>query len=139
MFLTLLIVTFIVATIVSIIVARAFSKPIDQILTRIIGDEISSAWRRYVTFAIYVVGISSGVEVYNLQQYVTAPQYKDAQIVVLSSDRWILEVYRTIIGTLQGIAWVLLIFFIFSLIAFVVVRVFEMKRQKKDETKAANS
>jgi hypothetical protein len=137
MFLTLLIVTFIVATIVSIIVARAFSKPIDQILTRIIGDEISSAWRRYVTFAIYVVGISTGVEVYNLQQYVTPPQYKDAQIVVLSSDRWILEVYRTIIGTLQGIAWVLLIFFIFSLIAFVVVRVFEMKKSKKDENKAA--
>jgi hypothetical protein len=133
MFLTLLVVTFVVATLVSIIVACSFSKPIDQILKRIIGDEISGAWRRYITFAIYVVGISSGVEVYNLQQYVTPGQYKDAQIIELSSDRWILEVYRTIIGTLQGIAWVLLVFFIFALIAFVVVRVFEMKRQKKDE------
>ena len=137
MFLTLLIVTFIVATIVSVIVARAFSKPIDQILTRIIGDEISSAWRRYIIFALYVTGISAGVRIYDLQQYITAPQYSGAQVVQLTSDRWILEVYRTIIGTLQGIAWVLLVFFIFALLAFVVVRIFELKKSKKDDNKTA--
>ncbi|MBU6409335.1 MAG: hypothetical protein KGR98_03005 [Verrucomicrobia bacterium] len=137
MFITLLIVTFIVATIVSVIVARAFSKPIDQILARIIGDEISGAWRRYIMFALYVTGISAGVRIYDLEQYITAPQFKGAQIVELTTDRWILEVYRTIIGALQGIAWVLLVFFIFALLAFVVVRVFEMRKPKKEETKAA--
>ena len=136
MFLTLLIVTFMVATIVSVLVARAFSKPIDQILARIIGDEISSAWRRYIIFALYVTGISAGVRIYDLEQYITAPQYQGGQIVQLTADRWILEVYRTVIGTLQGIAWVLLVFFIFALLAFVAVRVFEMKKPKKDENKA---
>ena len=136
MFLTLLIVTFVVSTVVSIIVARAFSKPIDKILTRIIADEISVAWRRYLMFALYVVGISSGVQVWDLEKYITA-QNPNTEIIQLTTDRWILEVYRTIIDTLQGIAWVLLVFFVFALMAFVVVRVFEMKKQKKDETKAA--
>ena len=137
MFLTLLIVTFVISTIVSVIVARAFSKPIDQILARIIADQISVAWRRYLIFALYVVGISSGVRIWDLEKYVTPPQYpKDAQVVMLTTDRWILEVYRTIIETLQGIAWVLLVFFIFALLAFVVVRAFEIRKSKKDDTKA---
>jgi hypothetical protein len=136
MFLTLLIVTFLVSTVVSIIVACAFSKPIDQILARIIGDEISRAWRRYVMFALYVTGISNGVPAYDLEQYLNPPN-QTTTIVPITTDHWIMEVYRAVIGTLQGIAWVLLIFFIFALLAFVVVRIFEMKKDKKDDTKAA--
>ena len=70
MFLTLLIVTFFISLIVSSIVARVFAKPIDDILKRIINDTISSAWTRYLQFAIYVVGISSGVRISNLENYV---------------------------------------------------------------------
>ncbi len=136
MFLTLLIVTFIVATVVSSIVARAFSKPADQILKRIIADEISTVWRRYLLFALFVVGISSGVRLRDLEKYITKPPVKDAEIIQLTSERWILELYRTIIETLQGLAWALLVFFICSLLAFVMVRIFEM-RKFKGETKAA--
>lgn len=135
MFLTLLLVTFLVATVVSVIVATVFSQPIQRILQRIIADEISSAWRRYLMFALYVVGISSGVRVWDLEKYVTRP-FKEAEIVELTEDRWILEVYRTIIGTLQGIAWVLLVFFIVALIMFVVVRIAEL-RKAKDEPAAS--
>jgi sensor histidine kinase regulating citrate/malate metabolism len=132
MFLTLLVVTFVVTTMVSLIVARAFAKPIDQILKRIIADEISAAWRRYMMFALYVVGISSGVRIWDLEKYITKPAYEGAQIVELSTDRWILEVYRTIIETLQGLAWVLLVFFVCALFAFVLVRIIEIRNQKKD-------
>ncbi len=136
MFLTLLIVTFIVATVVSSIVAQAFRKPADQILKRIIADEISTVWRRYLLFALFVVGISSGVRLRDLEKYITKPPVKDAEIIQLTSERWILELYRTIIETLQGLAWALLVFFICSLLAFVMVRVFEM-RKSKGETKTA--
>jgi hypothetical protein len=47
---------------------------------------------------------------------------------VLDADRWTLEVYRTIIGTLQSIAWMLLVFFVAALIAYVVMRGFELRR-----------
>jgi len=48
MFLTILVVTFAVASLVSLIVAWVFARPADQILKRIIADEICSAWRRYL-------------------------------------------------------------------------------------------
>ncbi len=132
MFLTLLLVTFAVATAVSVAVAAAFSKPVQAILTRVIADEISSAWRRYLMFALFVVGISSGVRIWDLEKYITKPPGKDSEIVALTQDRWILEVYRTIIETLQGVAWVLMLFFIVALIAFILVRVAEMRRASPD-------
>ena len=124
MFLTLLAVTFLIAFAVSFIVTVIFKKPLNTILQRIVDEEIGSAWSRYLTFAIYVVGVSTGVRVWDLEKYIT-PIKEDAEIVLLTMDRWILEVYRTIIGTLQGIAWMLLVFFVFSLIAYVIVRIFE--------------
>ena len=132
MFLTLLIVTFVVASVVSMIVARSFRKSIDKILKRVIADEMSEAWLRYIQFALYVVGISSGVRIWDLEKYVTKPLLKDAEIVALTTDRWILEVYRTVIETLQGLAWVLLVFFILGLMAFVLARIFEFRKSKNE-------
>ncbi len=135
MFVTLLIVTFLISFVVSGIVVRMFGKPIDKILRRIIADEISQAWVKYLKFAIYVVGISSGVRIWSLERYITPEQLERGQIIELTTERWVLEVYRTIIGSLQGIAWLLLIFFIFALIAFVIVRIFELRRPMNEEIK----
>ena len=127
----LLVVTFIISLSVSFIVVRIFSRPIDSILHRIITDDISKGWSTYLRFAIYVTGISSGVRIWKLERYITPSSYDKAEIVHLTMSRWILEVYRTVIGTLQGIAWMLLVFFIFALIAFVIVRVFELRGSRK--------
>jgi hypothetical protein len=129
MFLTLLLVTFIVSALVALVVARMFSKPIDSILKRIIADEISMAWLRYMKFAILVVDISAGVRIYELEKYISpAQQGKDAVVLELTRDRWVLEIYRTIIESLQGVAWLLLVFFVVALIAYVIVRIAEMKK-----------
>ncbi|WP_448671009.1 hypothetical protein [Pseudoxanthomonas mexicana] len=48
------------------------------------------------------------------------------RIIALTTERWVLEVYRTIIETLQGIAWMLLAFFAAALLAYV-VRLSELK------------
>jgi len=126
MFITLLVVTFFISLVASAIVARVFDKPIDSILKRIISDTISQAWVKYLRFAIYVVGISGGVRIWELERYITAPQIKGAEVITLTRDRWVLEIYRTVIESLQGLAWLLLVFFLFALIAFVIVRVFEL-------------
>jgi large-conductance mechanosensitive channel len=128
MFLTLLLATFVLAVGVSMIVAKAFEKPIDGILKRIIADPISKAWLKYLMFAIYVVGISSGVRLWELQRYVTPPQGGRPEIIQLNNERWVLEIYSTVISTLQGLAWLLLVFFVVALIAFVIVRVFELRQ-----------
>jgi len=126
MLFALLIVTLVIAFIVSFLVVRFFSKPISAILGRIIAGELSMAWQKYLTFAIYVVGVSGGVRIWDLERYIT-PATEGGQPLVLNAERWTLEVYRTMIGTLQSIAWMLLVFFAFALIAYVVVRAFELK------------
>jgi|TARA_Y100000031_G_C7858298_1_gene220738 hypothetical protein len=112
------------------IIIKIFKSPIENMLNRIISDSISKVWSKYLYFAILVTGVSSGVRIWDLEKYITA-FHKDTQIVKLTNDRWILEIYRTIIGSLQGIAWMLLVFFVFALIAFVIVRVFELKKTDK--------
>lgn len=130
MFLTLLLVTFVIAALVSFIVARLFDRPLRQILGRLVADDLSAAWHRYIVFAIYVVGISGGVRVWSLEQYIL-PRDRNSPALELTPERWTLEVYRTVIGTLQSVAWMLLVFFVFALIAYVVVRGLEMRHAKR--------
>ena len=131
MFVWLLIVTLAVSAAVCFIVARIFDKPIGNILTRLVSGELGAAWHRYLTFAIYVVGISGGVRIWALEQYVT-PRSTEQGILELNAARWVLEVYRTIIETLQGIAWMLLVFFVFALIAYVILHGFELRHARKN-------
>jgi len=132
---TLLLVTFVVALAVSAAMALVFARPIRGILDRIIAEEISMAWYRYLNFAILIVGTSAGVRIHDLEKYITPLRGdKDAKIIELTSDRWLLELYRTVIETLQGIAWLLLVFFGFALIAYVIVRSSESKRKSANET-----
>ena len=130
MFFTLLLVTFLISALVSVLVVSLFTRPIARILKRIIADEISDAWVKYITFGLYVVGVSSGVRINQLERYITKPPVEDAEVISLTFERWVLEVYRTIISALEGLAAVLLVFFIVALIAFVIVRIVELPRAK---------
>ena len=130
MFLTLLLVTFLVALFVAFLVAKLFARPIRQIIGRLVAEDISGAWVRYLTFAIYVVGISGGVRIWSLEQYIL-PRGKDDPALLLTGERLTFEVFRTVIGTLQSLAWLLLVFFVFALIAYVVVRGLEMRHEAR--------
>jgi hypothetical protein len=131
MFLALLVVTFSIAVLCCFAIVRLFDKSIEAILSRIVVEELSGAWHRYIKFAIYVVGVSGGVRIWELEKYIT-PSVREVEIPVLNAERWVLEVYRTIIQTLQSVAWMLLVFFVFALIAYVVVRGFEARRGKAE-------
>lgn len=121
MFITLLAVTFLIAAAVTTVVARVFQHSLAGILQRIFVADIAAAWHRYMTFAIYVVGISGGVRVWELEKYIS-PQSKDMPQLTLNHERWVLEVYRTVIQTLQSTAWLLLVFFIIAIVAYGIVR-----------------
>ncbi len=134
MFLILLTITSLIALAVCLLVVRLFNQPLARVLRSIVADDISDAWLKYLKFAIFVVGISSGVRLPEMEKYMT-PQRgeRDVRVTDLSIDRWVLEIYRTIIETLQGIAWMLLAFFVAALIAYVLVRLFEVLRAKSTE------
>ena len=134
MFVRLLIVTFLVALAMSTFVALLFSRPINKILKRVVAEDLAPSWRRYILFAIYVVGIAGGVHLWDMEKYVDPD--KEGKIIQLTPDRWIIEIYKCIIGSLEGIAWMLLIFFLFALVAYVIERGFEMKRSASKSDKA---
>jgi len=127
MFVLLLVVVFLVSLAVSEIIVLMFDKPIKQLLNKIIPADISAVWTRYIKLAIYVVGISGGVRLWALERYISKRTATD-ELLQLNRDRWIIEIYQTIIGTLQSVVWMLLVFFIFSLIAYVVTRAIESRR-----------
>jgi hypothetical protein len=132
MFFVLLLLTLGVALATSLLIVFLFRKPIRQILDRIIGEEIASGWHRFLLFAIFVVGVSSGVQIWKLEQYVHPERYapREGGVVpplTLDGASLGLEIYRTIIQTLQGVAWALLVFFVVALIAFAIIRRGEMK------------
>ena len=129
MFLTLLLVTFAIALLVSFVVAQLFSASIRRILERVVSADLAGAWHRYLIFALYVVGISGGVRMYSLEQYIN-PRDPKSPPLLLTTDRWTLEVYRTVIETLQSTAWMLLVAFVFLLLAFVVARGLELRAAK---------
>lgn len=128
MFLTLLLATFLIALGVAVAVARGFDRSVGAILARIMDDTIASAWQRYLRFALVVVGVSGGVRVYDLERYISpearalAPGETPLPPLALTPERWTLEVYRTVIETLQSLAWALLLFFLVALVAYVLVR-----------------
>jgi len=130
MFITLLVANFIVALVVCFVIVKIFRAPIAKILQRLVAEDIYTAWSRYITFAIYVVGLSGGVRVWDLEKYIT-PKAEGGAVLELTRDRWILEIYRTIMGTLQSNAWMLLLVFIFALIAYVIVKGLELRKQAK--------
>lgn len=134
MFVTLLLVSFLVSSVVSVLVALIFKSSISQIMKRIVDESISEAWTKYLFFAVIVTGVSGGIRIWDLERYISpdpSVQGKDvssALLLVLNSDRWILELFRTVIGTLQSVAWMLLVFFLFALIAYVIVRATEIRK-----------
>lgn len=124
MFFALLLLTLGVALLTASIVVLFFRKPVRQILDRIVGEDLASGWQRFLLFAIFVVGVSSGVQIWKLEQYLrTDPGAPPgARVPPLDAASMSLEIYRTVIQTLQGVAWALLLFFVVALIAHAIVR-----------------
>lgn len=127
MFILLLIGKLLLSLVVTYIVVRIFKKPVSVILERIIPEEISFGWTKYTLFSLYVAGISSGTRVWDLERYIDPGFVGPEATFVLNTDRVALESYRAIVFTLQGVSSVLLVFFVVTLIAYVVVRIFEAR------------
>jgi hypothetical protein len=129
MFFVFLLVTLVTALITSAIVVAFFRKPTLSIFMRIIGEDVAASWHKFLLFALYVVGVSSGVNLWKLEQYVFPSSTEPESIRVLTGQAWAFEIFRTILSTLGGLAWALLVFFVIALIAFAIVKMRETKQR----------
>ena len=126
MFVLLLLVTFSIAAAACFVIARMFDRPLAGIVARLIPDELAVAWQRYILFGLYLVGVNGGVRIWEFEKYVL-PAGGTREPLVLTPDRWALEVYRTLMGTLQSVAAVLLGLFVVALVSYLVVRSRELQ------------
>jgi TctA family transporter len=60
MFYALFVAIVVVALAASLAVVRFFDPAVHKILQRTLGQDLADAWRRYISFAILVAGISGG-------------------------------------------------------------------------------
>jgi len=129
MFYAILLVTLAVALVTSILVVRFFNEAVRKILSRIVGDDLAEAWRKYMSFAIVVVGVSGGVRIWDLEKFV--PNGRESALE-LNGVRWTIQIYRTVIDTLSQIAWVMLLFFLCTMVAYVIMRAVEARANERN-------
>ena len=68
------------------------------------------------------------MRIHDFEKYITPSRWdKETKLVEFTYERWVIELYQAAISTLQGIAWMLLVFFMFALVAYVIVRIAETK------------
>jgi len=129
MFVALFGASFVLALALSVAVAWVSREAIESVLRRFVADHVvRAAFSKYIRFAIVVVGISTGTRVRVLQEYISATsENKAAMAAALTQEFWVLEIYRTIVGTLEGMAWLLLLCFFLALIAPVIVRMAKLE------------
>ena len=127
MILGLFVASFVLAVSLSVFIAWISREAIDAVLRHFIANSIVRAgFEKYLRFAIVVAGISGGTRVRALQEYVSASNWnKAAMEAALNQETWVLELYRTITGSLEAIAGLLLGCLFLALIAPVVLRMFK--------------
>ena len=124
-------VAFITAGLVSFCVASVCEKPLSILMRRIIQNETSSTFTRYVRYATYLVGISHGVNVNPLSSELAAHFLKSISIDRVSNYpewwMWISSIQLVIMQPLIAIACMYLALFVFGLIAYITVKVREQQ------------
>jgi hypothetical protein len=123
MFLALFCVSLVLAFGISATVAWLSKDVIEGILHRFLAERIATAVSKYLRFAIVVAGISDGTRAGALRDYISAPNYsRDELTRQVTPEFWALELYRTALGSLEGILWLLLIFSLGAIVAIVLIR-----------------
>jgi hypothetical protein len=129
MFALLFVVSFLLALGVAFGVAWISKEPIESILHRFFAVHLSDALSKYLRFAIFIVGVTAGARIRALEEYIAAPAYnKTALNAALTTEFWTLEMYRTIIESLEGILWLLLVSAFLIVVAVAIIRKAELKQ-----------
>jgi hypothetical protein len=129
MFITLLLITLALAVCIAFLGLRYLRGPLRGVLHRITGADASEHWYRFAVFALYITSVGHGVQVYRLERYIQKT-HKDDIMPPLRVEAWVYEIYQVIERTLEGLAWGAMTVFIIGLLAIVVLRAFEIRRER---------
>lgn len=124
--------SFLLALALSATIAWLSREAMDAVLRRFVVDPVvRGGFEKYLRFAIVVVGISSGTRAKALQEYIAAAEWNKPTLqAALTQEFWTLELYRTVMGTLEGVAGLLLLCIFLALIAPAVLRMLNVEPPK---------
>ena len=138
MFVLLFAVTFFLALGISIVVGWASKEPIEAILHHFFPINATNALSKYLRLAMVLIGVSSGARIQILEEYIAAsPANKIEMNALLTQEFWVVEFYRTAIGAVEGILWLLLLFSLIVFVAYFVLRKARAKETPNKEPGAA--
>lgn len=123
MILALFLLSLAVALGVSYGIARLCRDVAEGVLRRFLSKNAGILTAKYLQFVIVVVGVSSGTRLRLLEDYIGAPTWSRPDLAAqLTPEVWALALYHTLIESLQGILWLLLIFALLFVTAVMVMR-----------------
>lgn len=126
------------ALFISLTAMLFFSKPIKAMLSSVLPSELSLAWETYMRYMIIVVGVGGGVSIYRFKNYLESSVDKETPHMPLTSERWALELYETLLDTLTSIGWLMFWFFLAVMIAYVILKVRKKDNLANTESPPAN-
>jgi hypothetical protein len=125
--------SFAAAVAISACVVSLFSRSIDESLVRVVPQELFPSWSRFVKFALFTVTLVGGMRlsdlaVFIMQRAPTGPP--------ISAGEALLEVFKTITGSLVAASVLLLAFFVAALAIDASMRVFWLRREASEKAAA---
>jgi len=121
------------AVAISSLLAWLFKIPVESLLRYLAERDVAEAWTKYVFFLLFVVGVASGTRIRLLEEYLAAPVWNQNAIQgQMTQEFWVLEMYRTLIGSVEGIAWMLVLLTLIGVGAY-----FVMRKNKANQTQPA--
>ena len=144
----LLVIQFVCAIVISFCVVKVFNKPISAIFKRIIQDEISLSFTKYVKYATYFFGISGGLIGHLSEEYMPdkylSESTSDSQTSGLDDELmseirdnlwfWMMcgLIIGRIAGTLHAVAQMYLVLFVIVVIAYIAVKILELRENQSE-------
>lgn len=118
MFITLLLSNFCISLMICLVTALLFSGLVGRYLKGSFGEDSSALWVRYLVFLIYIIGVSVGTRIWEIERYAARPEV-GGKTIELTHDLMALEIYKTLLATLQIDAVLLFTFLLVAWIALV--------------------
>lgn len=116
--------TFLAALGVSGGVVLAFSVPMDATLNRLLSSELAAGWSRAAKFAVFVAAFTGGLRLSELENVLLVRYGGGGQ--PLRASQGLLEVFKSVSGSLTAASWAVLAFFAGALGVYGATRLYEL-------------
>ncbi len=126
--------SFAAALAISACVVLFFSKSIDEAVALVIPREMSPAWSGYAKFALFTVTFAGGMRLRQLAEFVM--MRASAGQAPISAGQGLLEILKTITGSLIAASGILLAFFGVALAVYASARFYQSHRAAVEKAAA---